>query len=294
MTGCGEAAPERTDGSAAPLGSGLLFHVHRFGIAERTRGFDLDGACVATDDCVDNRLHRLGLANTELQAIVDSSPTLLLLELAGVDSTEADEPDQVTVRTYLAEPLGEGRHRIAALSRRGEEARSQAPATLRAGSLRARPEHSLELFVGADAEASAYRLAFRLALAGIEASLSEDQALLQQGLIGGVLTIRELASRPNPFCGHYEPFCRRSDQTMLDLVASAEIPDIDMAPANGLERVEVDRGTGRVSRCLDGRGQPLAPSSEVEPWTCAEHDELRDGYSVSIVFEGRRFEGALE
>lgn len=295
LAGCGGEVPPPSDGASWPPGSGLLFELHRFGVAERTRGFDLDGACVATGDCVDNKLHRLGLANPEIQALVAESPSRVLVELAGLDPELGEEADRVTVRTYLAEPLGEARFRLAAASLRGDVPRSQAPATLRAGRLYAPPENLLELFVGAVGEDTSYRFTFRLARAALEASLSADGARLERGLIGGALTIRELASRPNPFCDVEDhDFCRRPDQSLLDLVATVEQPDIDMPPADGLERIEVSSDTRRVARCVDGRGQALPPSSEAEPWTCADHEQLRDGYSVSFGFEARRFEGTLE
>lgn len=292
--GCGEDAPVRSDGSAEAPGTGLLYAMSRLGIAERTRGFDLDQACVATDDCVDNRLHLLGAANTEIQALLDSTPTRLLLELSGLDATAEPPNDLITVRIYLATPTESGGYRIAAESLRSGAARSQAPAELRSGQIRAQPQNELELFLGADEGETSYRLAFRLALAGIEARLSADQSRLDRGLIGGALTIPELASRPNPFCGTLPDFCQRPDQTLLDLIASGVQPDIDMPPANGLERIETSRESRRVSRCLDGEGQELSPSSEVEPWTCALRDELQDGYSIAFDFEAERFEGTLE
>lgn len=294
LIACGGGGPSTSDGQDDAPGSGLVFVVNSVGVAERTRGFDLDGACVATDDCVDNRLYQLRAGNTEVLRVLSESADRLLVEIAGIEPEPAPEVDLVSVSLYVGEPTPTGGLRISERSLLEGRARSRALAQLENDEISAPPGHELELVLGTDRDGASYDLAFRLAVAALQARIDPAKARLDRFLIGGAATIPDLATRPNPFCGREEALCGRDDQTLLDLIASAAQPDIDISPADGLEKLHVNQVSRRVSRCLDGQGRELEPSNAAEPWTCALRSELKDGYSITFELEAHRFEGEIE
>jgi hypothetical protein len=305
------------DGWEDPPGTGRAFIIDSLTIADRDRGFDIDGKCRGPGDCIDNSLWQLGqLGNDQIRQGLLGGETLLLIELAGVD-----EPFRGTDRTLSAKfygardaddpffpannfqiPAGEttccefkiNPQSIAGLP---PQARARSPAKVERGQLRSLQPVPIQftLTVGVPPHPE-----IRIEKVYLSARLPGNLGRLTDGLLGGAVPVNTLAQTENPYCKTLNNLCPQQlvDSTLIDLVASILPPDIDLdIPPDGLESLtlEADQNSannGRVSRCFDGcgtpgcRGREVPPLDPAAPYTCALQPQIADGYSVGITFSG--------
>jgi len=297
--------PTVIDGWEAPPGTGQPFIISALAIADRDRGFDIDGKCRGPGDCIDNSLYQLGqLGNDQIRQGLLGGETLLLIELAGVDTPFRGNDSSLTAKFYGARdaddpffpannfsiPTGETRcceFKINPQSIAGipPQARARAPAKLERGQLKSLAPVPIQftLTVGVPPHPE-IRVEKVLISARIPANLSE----LNEGLLGGAVPVNTLAQTENPYCKTLNNLCQRQlpNSTLIDLIASILQPDIDLdIPPDGLERLE-GGANGRIERCINGNGERIDPVNPAAPHTCALKPEMADGYSVGITFSG--------
>jgi len=95
--------PRIVEGWGDAPGTGHSFIVNALAIADRARGFDIDGDCRGPGDCIDNSLYQLGqLGNDQIRQGLLGGETLLLIELAGVDTPFAGNDTSLTAKFYGA------------------------------------------------------------------------------------------------------------------------------------------------------------------------------------------------
>ncbi len=289
-------------------GSGRAFIVDTLAIAERGRGFDVNGACRGPGDCVDNQLWQLGeLGNAQIRQGLLGGETLLVVELAGLGEPFEGSDPNLTVKLYGARdadvpfypsnnfeiPPGdtkccEFKLDPDSLSPDGLQARARAPARVHRGLLQSLAAVPLEfrLTVGTPPHADV-----RIDRALIEARVTASLSRLSDGKIGGAIPISSLAGIDNPYCKTLNQLCPQSlpESMLIDLVTLFMQPDIDLdVPRDGLETLELGVD-GRVSRCYDGDGLAVPPAPQSGPrWMCALNPRMADGYSVGIRFSATR------
>lgn len=295
-----------------PPGTGEGFIIDSLAIADRDRGFDIDGNCRGPGDCIDNSLWQLGqLGNDQIRQGLLGGETLLLIELAGLDEPFKGTDRTLTAKFYGARdaddpffpannfqiPAGETtccEFKINPQSIAGipPQARARAPAKVERGQLKSLAPVPIQftLTVGVPPHPE-IRIEKVLLSARIPANLSA----LSDGLLGGAVPVSTLAQIENPYCKTLNNLCQRqlADSTLIDLVASILQPDVDLdIPGDGLERLE-GGGDGRISRCYDGclpaggcTAQQVPALDPNRPDSCALQSEMADGFSVGIVFSG--------
>lgn len=306
---------EFIEGWDAAPGTGRFFVVSELAVAPEGEGFDVDGLCRDTGDCVDNALFRLGqLGNDQIRQGLLGGETTLLIELAGLDEPFTGHDQNLTVKFYGGRdadvpprpgnnfqiPPGEDdccRFKIssASLGPGGVQARARAPAYIVGGVLRTLAPVPLDfrLTVGVPPHPEV-----RIARSRITARLPATLQRMSAGLIGGAIPIQTLVTIENPYCRTLNQLCPQvlSDSTLLDLVTTLLQPDIDIdVPTDGLERLELVGG--RARRCFDGDGTAVFPSTPGDPdWMCALAPQMADGYSVGLSFSAVRayFAGVVD
>jgi hypothetical protein len=302
-------------------GFGRAFIVNQIAIAGQDRGFDIDGNCGADDSgCIDNILWQLGeLGNDQIRQGLLGGESLLLLELAGLDTPFEGDDRSMTVKIYGARdaddpffpannfkvPPGhttccEFKINPQSITGVPPQARARAPAKIERGRLFSLAPVPIQftLTVGVPPHPE-IRLEKVLLSGRVPPSLKE----FAEGLLGGAVPINTLAQTENPYCKTVSPRCtvQFTDSTLIDLVSTLlrPEPDIDLdVPTDGIECVLDTDGDGRIDRCCDGNGlggkcadsTGKCTKAEVpaivanEPWTCALNPKIADGYSVAITF----------
>jgi hypothetical protein len=312
-----DSVPTEIDGWDDPPGSGRAFIVNAIAIAGKDRGFDIDGACSDTEGCIDNFLWRLGeLGNDQIRQGLLGGESLLLLELAGLDEPYRGEDESVTVKIYGARdaddpffpannfkvPPGhttccEFKINPQSLNSPPPQARARAPARIERGRLRSLAPVPIQftLTVGVPPHPE-IRLERVLISGRVPSSLKE----FNEGLLGGAVPINTLAQTENPYCKTVSPRCpvQFTDSTLIDLVSTllGPRPDVDL-DFDGIECVRDTNGDGAIDLCCNGvigadscssaltscPGREIAPINP-QPWSCALHPQVADGYSVGITF----------
>jgi hypothetical protein len=305
-----------------PPAMGPVFVVNQIAIASKDQGFDLDGNCdpATGEGCVDNKLWLLGeLGNDQIRQGLLGGESLLIVELAGLDSPyEGDDPS-LTVKLYAARdaddpffPANNFRippghttcceFKIAASSLDDGVAKVRLPARIDHGRLSSTVNATFAptLTETSTAFPAVSIVQPRLISARVPAGqFGPGQEGVQDGLLGAVAPINRLAVTPNPYCFLASAGCSLAvfDDTLLEVVvADLGGPDIDV-DHDGLEAVLDVDGDGHIDRCCDGNGQEPAadaeghclgkevpPTDPSQPWTCALDPRIADGYSVSITF----------
>jgi hypothetical protein len=312
-----DTVPTEIDGWDDPPGSGRAFIVNSIAIAGKDRGFDIDGNCSDTEGCIDNFLWRLGeLGNDQIRQGLLGGESLLLLELAGLDEPYRGEDESVTVKIYGARdaddpffpannfkvPPGhttccEFKINPQSLNSPPPQARARAPARIERGRLRSLAPVPIQftLTVGVPPHPE-IRLERVLISGRIPSTLKE----FNEGLLGGAVPINTLAQTENPYCKTVSPRCpvQFTDSTLIDLVSTllGPRPDIDL-DFDGIECVRDTNGDGAIDLCCNGEigndscssaltscpGREIGPIN-AQPWSCALHPQIADGYSVGITF----------
>ena len=306
---CTEPAIEDTDGWDDPPGTGRMFVISAFAIADRDRGFDVDGKCSGPGACIDNSLYRLGqLGNDQIRQGLLGGDSLILLEIAGLDAPHEGSDRSVTVKVYggrdaddppfpannFSIPTGETRcceYLIDGRSLEGGQARARIPARIVRGLLRSTSRTvggPLQLPVPTSTPSQGLTEA-RVERIQLSARLPANLSEMNEGLIGGVVSMSTLAQTPNPFCKTLNNLCQRQIPALsaLDLALSILQADIDL-DGDGLERIEVGQD-GRNDRCYDGCGTTACRVLAVDPArpeSCVLDPRIVDGYSVGIAVSG--------
>lgn len=315
--------PRSIEGWNDPPGSGYAFIVEQIALADRDRGFDLDGNCTEAG-CVDNVLWPIGdLANDQIRQGLLGGESLLLIELAGLDDDPYTGYDETfTIKIYGAEdadepffpannftvPPGhdtccEFRINAESLVSPPAQAKARASATLERGRFRSLEPVDIQFTLTVGQEPHPV---VRLESVLIEGRIGRDLGTLERGLIGGALPATTLFNTENPYCkSANDPRCPGvfSDSTLLDLVVSilGSQPDIDL-DGDGPECLFDVDGNSVVDRCCDGRGPgvqcdftssqcggtEVPPADQSNLGSCAATPQIDDGYSVAIEFEAIR------
>jgi hypothetical protein len=312
LEGPGASLPSELEGWDSAPGFGEAFIVETLAIADESVGFNIDGRCRGTGDCIDNSLWQLGqLGNDQIRQGLRSGETLLLVELAGLNDDfgrNGGNDDSLTVKFYggrdadvpffpannFQTPPNGGdccQFKINPQSVAGvpPQARARAPARLLRGRLESLVPVPIQftLTVGVPPHPE-IRIEKVLLSGRVAANLSR----LSDGLIGGAVPVNTLAQTDNPYCKTLNSLCPRAlpDSTLIDLIASILQPDVDLdIPPDGLELLQ-GGSDGRIERCYDGcaggcMGQIIQPIDPMEPHTCALQPEIADGYSIGLLFE---------
>jgi hypothetical protein len=296
-------------------GSGSAYVLRSLSIATADRGFDLNGACTAAG-CVDNGLSFLGeFLNDQIRQGLLGGEALLGFELAGLDLPYTGGDPGLTVKLYglrdaddpffpannFRVPEGETEccqftllpHFLAGLP---PQARNRAPGRVERGTLRtlAPVPFTLVLTFGVPPFPE-----LRLERALLSARPSADLSVVEEGLLGGVLPLNNLAQLDNPYCLTVSPLCPVTlpgVSTVLDLISvlGGPQPDVDL-DLDGLECVLDTDGDGRVDRCCDGGdvcsptcASAVAPVDPSDPTSCALNPAMADGYSIALDFSAVR------
>jgi len=301
--------PDEIEGYDVRAGDGgEAFIVDSLAIADQGRGFDVDGRCRGTGDCIDNSLWQLGqLGNDQIRQGLRSGETLLLIEMAGLDKEFRGDDPSLTVKIYGARDADEPffpannfetprgatkccEFKVNPQSVNGfpPQARARAPAKVVGGFLRSLVPVliSFTLTVGVPPHPE-----IKIAEVLISARLAADLSRLSNGLIGGAVPVNTLAQTENPYCKTLNSLCPRTlpDSTLIDLIASILQPDVDLDfPVDGLELLR-GGADGRIAQCFDGclggcEGVPVPPQNANRPHTCALQPEMADGYSLGLTF----------
>lgn len=297
--------PVTIEGWEEPPGTGNAFIIDSLAIADKDRGFDIDGKCRGPGDCVDNSLFQLGqLGNDQIRQGLLGGETLLLIELAGLDKPFVGNDATLTAKFYGARdaddpffpannfqiPSGETKcceFKINPQSIAGipPQSRARAPAKIERGQMKslAPVPISFTLTVGVPPHPE-----IRVEKVYLSARVPANLSVLSDGLLGGAVPVNTLAQTENPYCKTLNNLCQRMlpNSTLIDLIASILQPDIDLdVPPDGLETL-TGGANGRISVCKDGNGGDVQPIDVSQPWTCALQREIQDGYSVGITFSG--------
>ena len=315
--------PRSIEGWDDPPGAGYAFIVEQIALADRDRGFDVDGECTV-DGCVDNVLWPIGdLANDQIRQGLLGGESLLLIEFAGLDDAPYTGYDEsFTVKIYGAEdadepffaannftvPPGhdtccEFRINAESLVSPPAQARARAPADLDRGGFRSLAPVPIQFTLTVGQEPHPVVRLENVLLSG---RIGRDIGTLEKGLIGGALPATTLFNTQNPYCkSQNDPRCpgQFSDSTLLDLVVSllGPQPDIDL-DLDGAECLYDIDGDSTIDRCCDGRGlgvqcdfasnncrgTEVPPADQSNPASCAATPQIDDGYSLAIEFSAVR------
>lgn len=314
--------PRFIEGWDDPPGSGYAFIVEQIALAERNRGFDIDGRC-DQNGCVDNILWPLGeLANDQIRQGLLGGESLLLIELAGLD----DEPytgydESLTVKVYGAEDADEpffpannfsvppGHDKCCEFKINSEslvspppQARARAPAELERGRIRSLAPVPIQFTLTVGQEPHPV---VRLENVLLNGRITRDLSTIQQGLLGGAIPVTTLFNTENPYCKTANPRCPGmfADSTLLDLVVGllGPQPDVDL-DLDGNECLLDTNGDRTIDLCCDGRGvgpicdrntkdcggRKVEPSDPSNPSSCAAPPQIDDGYSLALEFSALR------
>jgi hypothetical protein len=318
-----ERPPQEIEGWDAPPAAGKAFIVNQIAIADKDRGFDIDGAC-NNGGCIDNYLWRLGeLGNDQIRQGLLGGESLLLLELSGLTEPYRGDDDSMTVKIYGARdaddpffpannfkvPPGhtsccEFKINPQSLNNLPPQARARAPAMIERGKLRSLAPVPIQFTLTVGVPPHPEIRLERVLISGRIAELDE----FNEGLLGGAVPINTLAQTENPYCKTVSPRCpvQFTDSTLIDLVSTllGPQPDIDL-DFDGNECVIDTDGNGAINLCCDGGGlgtglggcgsgttrcpndnvvQSIQPGDPRYAWKCALAPDIADGYSVGITF----------
>lgn len=297
----------------APLGRGRAFVVSQLSVAEAQRGFDLDGRCRAAGDCVDNDLGGFAyVVNDQLRQGLLGGLLLMAVEVGGLDYAptdpsvtvswlpvrDADEP--FFPANNFSIPAGDRSccaflPQSEALSPDGG-ARGRLVGAVVDGVLTARAVEGYEppmtlmelIHQYTDDPPRVPRLP--LLRAQLTATLSDDGASIEDGLLGGVIVARDLASALVPRCpppGLLCPPVGSFGDSWLDAIVSvAGQPTLDL-DGDGLETFTYGPD-GRLMACRDGDGREISPVQPEVPASCADSPQVADGYGIAYTFSGVR------
>jgi hypothetical protein len=287
--------PTVIDGWDEPPASGKAFIVNTIAIAEKDRGFDLNGDCDQSTGkgCVDNILWQLGeLGNDQIRQGLLGGESLLLIELAGLIDPYHGDDKSLTVKIYGARDAADPFFPAAdfkvppghttccefkinpqsLITGPPQQARARAPARIERGRMFSLAPVPIQftLTVGAPPHPE-IRLERVLVTARIPETVNETMpgALgIDEGLLGGAVPISTLAQTENPYCKTVSPRCtiQFTDSTLIDLVATllSPTPDIDLSiPLNGLDEVLDTDGDGRIDLCCESNGMMPAAINNV-------------------------------
>ena len=301
--------PTEIEGWDRPPGEGKAFILKTLAIAGETSGFNLDGRCKGTGECIDNSLWQLGeLGNASIRQGLLNGETLLLIELAGIDEDFRGNDRNLTLKIYAArdadQPIRSSNNfsipegassccefKLSEQSVRGNprQAIARAPARIELGDLRTLGTVYLRVAISIGSPPYP-ELDLRRLL--ISSRVSSDFSQMSDGLLGAALPARTLAQTNNPYCQTLSTFCPQTlpDSSLLDLVVALLQPDLDL-DGDGLE-VVLPGANGRIAECYDGCGLNCAefgptipPYDTAEPYTCALQPEIQDGFSVTFSFD---------
>ncbi len=307
------------DGWSDPPNTGLTFVINSIFLADTQRGFDVDGRCRAPGECTDNMLGTLGqLLNDQIRQSILGGEIMTLVELSGLDHPgDATADASTTVKLYEARdfddpffpannfsnPAGETRCCEFfidgdALTGAQPNARARIATRIDGGTVTTREPAEVGLwaslpvpgvfgYAAEEREVPYPRSALRDAQISFRVDTdAHGQAVgLTDGLLGGVLAVRDLALAPNPYCVTLNNLCRQPqlDDRMFDFILHmVGRPDVDR-DGDGLETFRVGPD-GRIAECLDGDGSLVPAVDPARPESCAEHERVGDGYSVAYGF----------
>jgi hypothetical protein len=310
--------PEGWD--AAPA-SGPAFVINQLTVADRDSGFDFDGQC-GTTTCVDNLLSGLGQhGNDQLSQGVLAGEMLYLIELAGLDAPYFGEDLVVTAKLYRAQdaddpfypannfevPTGhtsccEFKIDPSSLSGLPPQAHNRFPGRVERGTFispNSGPIHlSYPVGVPPHPELRLERAQISMRVPGILDELTE-------GLLGGAISINQLAQTENPYCRDLSDLCLlqfADSSTMLDLVSmNYGPPDIDL-DGDGAETIIDTDGDHRIDLCCDAMppdwgglfdscplgSTTIPPILASDPSSCALDPRMADGFSIAFTFTAVR------
>ena len=297
-------------------GSGRAFIVNAVALAGKGVGDNLDGLCDELG-CVDNVTWTVGyLGNDQIRQGLLGGESLIMVEISGLVSNYRGWDRSVTVKIYSVKdaddpffpannfkvPPGhttccEFKINPQSLNSPPPQARARAPARIERGRLRSLAPVPIQftLTVGVPPHPE-IRLERVLISGRIPSSLKE----FNEGLLGGAVPINTLAQTENPYCKTVSPRCpvQFTDSTLIDLVSTllGPRPDVDL-DFDGIECVRDTNGDGAIDLCCNGMigqdsctgaltscpGREITPINS-QPWSCALHPQIADGYSVGITF----------
>ena len=304
------------DGFDALPGSGSAFIVDDLALAESGIGFDIDGACDELG-CIDNEIGAIGqLSNRQIGQGIRAGESLLLIELAGLEDPYQGNERSMTVKVYGGsdadvpanpsnnfKPTIEGREccafRVNPQSLIGTPPRAAArsPAQIVRGRLESLAPVPIQVVITLG---SPPHPELRIERTRLKAVVPADLGRITQGLLGGAVPIRALASVDNPYCRAGDsamcPATAPEGSTVADLVAifAGGRADIDL-DGDGGECLYISPATGVVSTCCDavqgtcpftGLQCPTPVSTPAGLDSCAQSPRMADGYSVGIRFTG--------
>lgn len=298
--------PDVIPGLDAPHTDGLAFIMDHFGIADRDQGFNIDGECQGTA-CDDNSMHNLGgLGNDDIQRGVDSGESLLLVQFAGLDQSFVGDQNVFTIRLYTGidhNPIAADNFApppnsteccefdISSESLDGNRPKASYPAI---GGEQGRFVSLAPVTVSLSFPMGNQRPFPRLTIAhSMIRGRGGDLSSIEDGVIGGAVTVNSLARADNPYCGQADARCPRqlAESSLLELLIAMvqPFPDIDLdLPPDGIESFSSDVRTGRIAECRDGCrgcvGPVVPPSDKARPWSCAEDQRIADGFSIGLFF----------
>lgn len=292
-------------------GTGQIFVINQLAVSGESRGFDIDGACDNATGCVDNILWRLGeLANDQIRQSLLGGEILLLVELAGLNTPYRGDDESLTLKMYggsdaddpifpannFGVPPGETECCQFNINPQGlsglpPQARARAPSRVEQGRLRSLAPLPISVTTSTGAPLFPE---LRLERALVSGRLPSQLDAIDEGLLGGAISVSSLAQMDNPNCRVLSPRCPEqfTDSSLLDLVSIliGPKPDVDL-DFDGLECVSDTDGDGRIDRCCDGEtnacsqcSHPIPPLDTTRPESCALDPRMADGYSIGFTF----------
>lgn len=301
-----------------PLGRGRAFVVSQLSVADAQRGFDLDGRCRVAGECVDNDLAGFAyFVNDQLRQALLGGMVRMVVEVGGLDyaSTDpsvtvswlpvrdADEPffpaNDFSIlagdsRCCEFRPWTEALASDGRAPGRLVGALADGVLTARAADGYGPPMTLMELIDLFSDDPSDDELPrpqrLRLVRAQLTATLSDDGASIEDGLLGGVIVARDLASALVPRCpppGLLCPPVGSFGDSWLDAIIDvAGQPTLDL-DGDGLETFTYGPD-GRLMACRDGDGREIPPMQPEVPASCADSPQVADGYGIAYTFSGVR------
>lgn len=312
--------PAMPDGWDAPPGTGRVYVVSRFALAAEPL-VDVDGRC-RDDGCAENRFGRFGpLLNDQIRQTMLGGKALIALEIAGLDADYAGFDNSVTVKLYTVvdaddpyfpannfeTPEGQTtccEFLLRAESLSGGQARHRLPAQIRRDRLVTLPVESTSVEIDwgglpLDTDDGLWP-ARPMAFARPQMQLNlPDLDRIEDGVFSGMIPPAWLATTRNPFCRVPTPNCPAAFPESASLLELATTllggPDVDL-DGDGLDCYGDQDGDGALDVCCPRHDQPVCgmgdcvspvgPTDPARPFSCAENELMRDGYSASFTLTG--------